>query len=444
MKKAALFVALLSITVSAAAQVTTVSADKNWKQQVVELKNTVEADYIIRIGDVDNLGYGWPDGFDPFCGRMTDAHGYPFEPSKDDIKGTDCILLSSKFKADQELKCGADGYTFYHIPRFIKPQTFQIPTQSLKGIAPENAWLQLFIDDFQAPTFCSRFQVTLGGKRFTEAEMVLNAIDQTGPVGKLVSIPIPEAYFELIANGKDLSLLIDEVTGAGDGFAIDFIRLLINRNRENTCKGNLTGYVLDKVSWEPISGAKITTFYGQGVTSNGEGKFEFQDLYVGYEVLVASKAGYQDTRQGADIAPNDESEIVYIYMDTAGSSIEYNDTKLMAGDKMVLNNILFDRGKANIRPDVEPELTQLLRLMLDNESLEIELSGHTSSEGDLALNRSLSLQRVNACKEYLVQRGVDPFRISTIGYGPERPVAPNDTELNRAKNRRVELRIVKM
>jgi OOP family OmpA-OmpF porin len=444
MKKLSLLICLLSITLVATGQVRSVSADKDWKKQVVELKNTDEADYIIRIGDVDNLGFGWPDGFDPFCGQMTDSHSYPFEPSKDDIKGTDCILLSSSFNVNRELPCGSDGYTYYHIPKYIKPQSFKIPTQILIGVTPQDAWLQLFIDDFQSPSFCSRFQVTLGGKRFTEAEMVLNAIDQTGPVGKLVSIPIPEGYFEALGSGKELILYIDEVTGAGDGFALDFIRLLVNRKKANTCKGNLSGYVLDKISSEPIEGAIISTYYGQETISNAEGRFELKDLYAGYEVLVAAKAGYQDARQGADIAPEDASEIIYIYMDIADGSIEFNETILKAGDKVVLNNILFEKGKATIRPEVEPELIKLLTLMQKNEALEIELSGHTSSEGDLALNRSLSLQRVNACKEYLVNAGIDPFRISTIGYGPDKPVAPNDTEANRTKNRRVEMRIVKM
>jgi hypothetical protein len=54
------------------AQVNTVSADNKWDRQQVTLKSTLEADYIIRIGDVYNLGIGWTEGFDPFCGRMTE------------------------------------------------------------------------------------------------------------------------------------------------------------------------------------------------------------------------------------------------------------------------------------------------------------------------------------------------------------------------------------
>jgi outer membrane protein OmpA-like peptidoglycan-associated protein len=51
---------------------------------------------------------------------------------------------------------------------------------------------------------------------------------------------------------------------------------------------------------------------------------------------------------------------------------------------------------------------------------------------------------VKACKDYIVSRGIDPGRIIAHGYGPDRPVAPNDTEANRARNRRVEMRVVKL
>jgi outer membrane protein OmpA-like peptidoglycan-associated protein len=56
----------------------------------------------------------------------------------------------------------------------------------------------------------------------------------------------------------------------------------------------------------------------------------------------------------------------------------------------------------------------------------------------------LSLKRVDTCKTYLVEKKIDEKRIFTAGYGPENPVAPNDTEENRAKNRRVEMKIVRI
>lgn len=82
--------------------------------------------------------------------------------------------------------------------------------------------------------------------------------------------------------------------------------------------------------------------------------------------------------------------------------------------------------------------------MTENPRIEIELSGHTSSEGSPESNTRLSQARVQSCKNYLLTKGIDEGRISAIGYGPSKPIADNSTEEGRVKNRRVELRIVKM
>ena len=197
-----LFVFVLMFILQVKAQVNTVSSDKKWDSQQVTLKNTLEADYIIRIGDVDNLGFGWPDGFDPFCGRMTESHDYPWEARAEDIPGFDRILLSSKFNPDGEFPCGGDGYSGSYNrdhPNITKPVTWSLPTDLLRGVEIKNAYLQIFIDDFQAPTFCSKFQLFINGTRFAEGEKLLNAIDQTGPVGKLLSVLIHEASYNDLA-----------------------------------------------------------------------------------------------------------------------------------------------------------------------------------------------------------------------------------------------------
>ena len=167
------------------AQVKTVSTDVEWQLQQAILRNTIEAEYIIRVGDVDNLNFGWPESFDPFCGRMTEAHYFPWEANPDDLPGFDRILMSSKFNPAKEQQCSSDGYTGSFDARNQNPQRGPMPIEALKGATVQNAYLQIFIDDFQAPTFCSKFQLLINGKRFVEGEKVLNAIDQTGPVGKV-------------------------------------------------------------------------------------------------------------------------------------------------------------------------------------------------------------------------------------------------------------------
>lgn len=422
------------------AQVKTITSDKDWDKTEAYIKDAYEAEHIIRIGDVDNLGFGWPDDFDPFCGRMTQAHTYPWNAPENDLPFMDRIMVSSKFSG--EGSCGNDGYSYASGQITKGPAVYQLPTTKIKGVSVQNAWIQLFIDDFQAPSFCSKYRFLINDKIFAEGEKIINAIDQTGPVGKLVSIQLPEEYFNALSDGKLLVIKIDEISGAGDGYAIDFIRLLINRKRENSCKGSITGWVKDAESEQAIVGATITTSENLIQKSGMDGKFEFKDIPIGFEVLTASAAGYIDGRSTADIGEGNENNEVYIYLKKGKEAVNFGNKTLKAGESITLNNILFDQGKSTLRSESFIALDKLVALMKSNDKMEIELSGHTSSEGDIKLNRSLSYQRVVACKQYLLTKGIDGGRILTVGFGPDKPVAPNDNESNRAKNRRVEMRIM--
>lgn len=425
------------------AQVKTVSSDTDWKKQLVELTNTMEADFIIRVGDADNLNFGWPEGFDPFCGRMTESHGYPWSPDATDQPGFDRILMSSRFTPGKDVPCGGDGYSGSYDPVTSKPVAWKIPTRVLKDAGIENAFLQIFIDDFQAVTFCSKFQVMINGKRFVEGERVLNAIDQTGPVGKLVSIPLNEDYYPILATGAGISLLIDESTGSADGFAVDFVRLLVNRKRENSCKGTVRGWVLIKDTETPVAGALVFTADKMSVKTDARGEFTLQDVPTGFEVLNASANGYADGSAPADIGEGNENPEVIIYL-TKGKMAQFGNKQVKVGEAIALNNILFDQGKDVIKPESRPELDRVVAFMKSNASAQIELSGHTSSEGDRNFNKSLSYKRVKACKDYIVNAGIAEDRLIAVGYGPDRPVASNETQAGRTQNRRVEMRITSL
>jgi len=428
--------------IPAAAQQKTVTSDTAWTSRNAVLKNTLEADLIIRIGDVDNLGFGWPEDFDPFCGRMTQAHFFPWDADPQETEGFDRITISSSYSPEKSI-CGSDGYSASCQQGNCKPVDFKIPLQGVGDMEIKNVFLQLFIDDFQAPVFCSQFRVTLNGKRFVEAEKIFAAIEQTGPVGKLISIPVPEEFWPDL-RGNALIVRIDETKGIGDGFAIDFMRLLINRKRENSCRGDLQGRVLDKETSEPVKNATVFLADQSSVKTDEEGKFLFTRIPTGYELVSASAKGYIDGGTGADIGEGSENPEVIIYLEKGGNSAQYNNKTIRAGESITLNNILFDQGKADLRPESKTELDKIVAFLNANPTAEIELSGHTSSEGEAQMNRSLSYKRVNACKAYIVSKGIDEGRILAVGFGPDKPVAPNDNESNRAKNRRVEMRVLKL
>ncbi len=129
--------------------------------------------------------------------------------------------------------------------------------------------------------------------------------------------------------------------------------------------------------------------------------------------------------------------------DTSGKSvnnINFGDGK----DTTVipLNNMFFDFNKATLRNESITELRHMIKFMQEYPKLKIEISGHTDSVGTGEANRKLSSERANAVREYLVSHGINAPRITAKGYGATKPIAPNDTEEGRQRNRRTEFRII--
>ena len=107
-------------------------------------------------------------------------------------------------------------------------------------------------------------------------------------------------------------------------------------------------------------------------------------------------------------------------------------------------DVLFDFDKSDIRSDAASALAQLATVIRAYPSGRVELEGHTDSKGDDAYNQKLSLRRAESVKRWLAEReGLAAGRFTTRGAGESRPVASNDTDAGRQKNRRVEVVIHK-
>lgn len=114
------------------------------------------------------------------------------------------------------------------------------------------------------------------------------------------------------------------------------------------------------------------------------------------------------------------------------------------GTTVRLKNVLFMQSKPELLPESYPELNEVVEFMKANPHIEIELAGHTDNRGSFRSLMSLSQQRVNKVKSYLVSKGISPKRIEGRGYGGSKPIAGNDTEESRVLNRRVEFIIKKL
>jgi len=115
--------------------------------------------------------------------------------------------------------------------------------------------------------------------------------------------------------------------------------------------------------------------------------------------------------------------------------------KLEAGKAMVLEEVLFEQSQYRLLPSSYDQLDKLANTLLKYPHLTIEVAGHTDNVGDPRLNQALSEHRALVVTHYLQRKGVAEGRIQAKGYGGTRPVAPNATEIERARNRRVEFRV---
>lgn len=102
--------------------------------------------------------------------------------------------------------------------------------------------------------------------------------------------------------------------------------------------------------------------------------------------------------------------------------------------------VLFDFGRYDIKPQAYPLLNEVVTILKTNPQTKVEIEGHTDNVGTAEYNQKLSEERAKVVMDYLVENGINPERLSRKEYGFTRPVASNDTEEGRAKNRRVELR----
>lgn len=116
--------------------------------------------------------------------------------------------------------------------------------------------------------------------------------------------------------------------------------------------------------------------------------------------------------------------------------------KLAAGTKVILNNIFFEFGKAVLATISYPELNRVVKLLEAYPKLRIEISGHTDNKGSLAINKKISEERAKAVVDYVVAQGIEINRLTYKGYAYLQPVASNDTEEGRQRNRRVEFKII--
>jgi len=158
--------------------------------------------------------------------------------------------------------------------------------------------------------------------------------------------------------------------------------------------------------------------------NDGDGILDINDKCPGTDQTVAQGIDTKETMNG--------------YEDSDGCPDTKPEIAVEAGQAIVLEGIFFASGSAKLDPNSEVTLGKVVRTLSENKAIEVEIRGYTDNRGKYESNVRLSQQRAESVKAYLVKNGIDANRIKAQGFGPENPVASNDTKDGRAKNRRIE------
>jgi len=207
-----------------------------------------------------------------------------------------------------------------------------------------------------------------------------------------------------------------------------FVKLLATDTKGNSLDGvNLSLYkTLAENDFE---------FVGEGVSSDAVLSF----LVDNYDYKInGEKDGYWPS-----IETLTSSDIESYEGDTINVTLVMRPV-----NRAVVENVYFAFDMNDIREMYQEEMDTVVSLLNKYDELIVKVEGHTDSKGSDSYNQALSERRANAAKEYIVEKGIDPERVLTAGYGETQPIAPNenpdgtDNEAGRAKNRRVEFKLL--
>lgn len=237
--------------------------------------------------------------------------------------------------------------------------------------------------------------------------------------------------------------LVVRATLVGYQPRIDTILVLGDREQSRTIAlsplryGSVWGRIYDATTDELIGGAigYSGPARGRQPVPAATGSFALNGLPTGSYTVTAS-------------GPSDDYLPQTCTLEVQPGRVTERDFRLVRKRQtIILEGINFATGKADIRPEFEPQLRRAGRILIDNPRLAVELAGHTDAReintAEFPSNWELSQARAEAVRDYLVSKfGIASDRLIARGYADTQPLAPNTTDANMARNRRTEFRIL--
>jgi outer membrane protein OmpA-like peptidoglycan-associated protein len=207
--------------------------------------------------------------------------------------------------------------------------------------------------------------------------------------------------------------------------------------------GIVDGHVRDAETSQPISGIQVELRDAQNkdlrITTDGSGGFKFDGVTPGSAQLSVQADGYLVLVTPTDVKARQEDNVDLMLRPKPKDAL----IKLTATEIQIKQQVQFALDSAVILPESFGLLTEIADTVIRNPQLKrIEVQGHTDNSGTPEHNKVLSEQRAEAVRAWLVQHGAPADRLVARGYGQEKPLVPNVTAGNRAKNRRVQFIIL--
>lgn len=223
--------------------------------------------------------------------------------------------------------------------------------------------------------------------------------------------------------------------------------VLFTQLEHNDPRFTLRGKTVNRKTGEPVEQVQITllnvrTMEEEQAITDANGTFFFQLAQQSDYTITGQKAGVFSSVKKASTMDLDRSTDLYVQLTLNVEIVEI-------GKEIVLEDIYFDLNKADIRPDAAKILNNMVTFLLQNPTMEVELTSHTDARNTHEYNQALSQRRAESTKAFLVNSGIAEHRMRAMGYGETQLVnrcadGVSCTEAEHQQNRRTAFKVLKL